>query len=94
MQSLPDYLFPLFWDVDVKKFYPAKFPEYTVSRILEFGDERAVSWMKEFYSFDQIVDVIKSDHRLTSKSANFWALIYNISKREVATLKKEDIKRL
>jgi hypothetical protein len=46
--------------------------------VLEFGDKQAVKWMKETFSEGQIPEVIRTERRLSRKSANFWALVYHI----------------
>lgn len=83
---IPNNLIPFFWDVDTREFDPAAYPEYTISRILEFGDPEAVSWMRATFSEKQIRAVIRNERRLSRKSANFWALIYDIPARDVAAL--------
>lgn len=88
MQKIPEHLYPLFWDVDINKFNPTEYPQYTIGRILEFGDEKAIAWMKETFSITQVKGVITSEHRLSPRSANFWALIFDVPSNEVAALKK------
>lgn len=84
---IPQSLRPLFWDVNPENFNPASYPEYTIARILEYGDERAVAWLKETFPQTEIKDVIRREQRLSRKSANFWALVYQIPPEEVAALK-------
>jgi len=84
---IPQYLRPFFWDVNVAQFDPQSYPEYTIARILEYGDEPAVSWLKEAFAEDQIRRVICTERRLSRKSATFWALVYQIPRSEVAALK-------
>ena len=40
---IPSELHPLFWDIDLASFQPEANPDYTISRILELGDDTAVS---------------------------------------------------
>ncbi len=75
-----------FWDINPRTFDPLSYPLYTIARLLEFGDERAVEWMRQTFSQDQIREVIRSERRLSRRSANFWALVYGISAGEVAAL--------
>lgn len=84
---IPQYLQTLFWDTNVDNFNPAEFPEYTVSRVLEYGDRDAVAWLRQTFPEAQIVKVLRTERRLSRKSANFWALIYRISPDDVAALK-------
>ena len=83
---IPQYLHPLFWDVNPDNFNPAAYPDYTIARVLELGDENAVKWMKATFSEADIKRVITTEHRLSRKSANFWALVYGIAPDDVAAL--------
>jgi hypothetical protein len=83
---IPKHLYPLFWDVNLDNFNPTIYPDYSIGRVLEFGDERAVAWMKETFSEAEIKRVIRTEGRLSKKSANFWALVYKIAADEVAAL--------
>lgn len=86
MNKLPENLNTLFWDINVQNFYPVDYPEYSISRILEIGDEHAFAWLKENFSEKQIANVIKSNKQLSKKSSNFWAIVYGIPAEEVASL--------
>lgn len=84
---IPKYLRTLFWDTNLDNFNPAAFPAYTITRVLEYGDRDAVVWLRETFSDAQIVEVLRGERRLSRKSANFWALIFGISRDEVAAFK-------
>jgi len=84
---IPQHLYPLFWDVNLDNFNPTAYPEYTIARVLELGDENAVKWMKETFSEADIRRVIATERRLSRKSANFWALAYGIAPNDVAALR-------
>lgn len=83
---IPQGLRPLFWDTNLDNFNPAAYPVYTIARILEFGDQMAIAWLRETFSEPQVVKVLRTERRLSRKSANFWALIYHIPPEEVAAL--------
>lgn len=87
MYMIPQHLYSLFWDVNLDAFSPTAYPDYTIARILEFGDERAVAWMRETFSEAEIMRVLRTERRLSRKSANFWALLYGIASHEVEALK-------
>jgi hypothetical protein len=78
---IPHDLRPLFWDTNIENFNPADYPAYTIARVLEFGDEKAIAWLKATFSESQIVEVVRTERRLSRKSANFWALVYNTAAR-------------
>jgi hypothetical protein len=83
---VPSHLHTLFWDVDVSAFEPSEYPDYTILRVLELGDEDAVRWLRTTFSEEQILKVLRTNRRLSRKSANFWALIYRIPADAVAAL--------
>jgi hypothetical protein len=84
---IPQKLRALFWDVGSQAFDPVAFADYTIFRVLEYGDEEAVAWLREAFSEDAIKKVISNEQRLSRRSANFWALAYQIPPNEVAALK-------
>jgi len=88
MNKIPKYLQHLFWDIDTDSFDPVEYPQYTIVRVLEFGNERSIEWLRKTFEEAQIKSVIKMGRQLTSKSANFWALIFGISRDEILSLKK------
>lgn len=83
---VPSNLQTLFWDTNLDTFNPAEYPDYTILRVLEYGDKAAVAWMRATFSEDAIRRVIRTERRLSPKSANFWALIYRIPRGDVAAL--------
>jgi hypothetical protein len=82
------HLHALFWDADLDVFEPAAYPDYSIFRVLEFGDEGAVAWMRQTFSETEIRRVLREEHRLSPKSANFWALVYGVAAPEVASLRE------
>lgn len=86
---VPFHLRSFFWDVKVSDFDPLQYPQYTIFRLLEYGDEQAVVWLRETFSEEQIKDVVLVERRLSPRSANFWALFYEIPSREVAGLRHQ-----
>jgi hypothetical protein len=83
---IPSYLEALFWDTDLASFEPGQYPDFTIFRVLEYGDERALAWLREAFPESEIRRVLRSERRLSRKSANFWALVFGVPFREVAAL--------
>jgi hypothetical protein len=83
---VPKELAALFWDTAGGAFNPDEYPDYTILRILELGDDAAVAWMRETFAEDEIRRVVRTERRLSPKSATFWALIYGIPEAQVAAL--------
>jgi len=83
---IPRYLHPLFWDTNLENFRPKDHPDYTIFRVLEFGDQEALAWLRETFSEAEISRVLRTERRLSRKSATFWALVFGVPSREVAAL--------
>jgi hypothetical protein len=73
---LPRYIKKYFWDIDTYVLNLKKYKKYVIERILEMGDEKAVFWMKNFFSSRDIRDVIKESKRLSPLSLNYWRLVF------------------
>ena len=63
-----------FWDVSPAKLDPQAHKKYIIERILDMGDDPAVSWLRRTYSKADILQVIEKSRRLSAKSKNFWKL--------------------
>ena len=83
---IPSNLQTLFWDTNLETFKPEAYPDYTIYRVLELGDDEAVTWLRQTFSEPEIRRVLSTERRLSPKSANFWALVYGVPSREVAAL--------
>ena len=83
---IPRQLRVLFWDTNPETCNPTAYPDYTILRVLEYGDEEAVNWMQGIFSEAEIRRVLCTERRLTRKSANFWAMVYGVPSGQVAAL--------
>ena len=88
MKNIPQFLEKYFWDVSFSELRKEKYPEFIIERILENGDKKAIRWMKNNFSSEQIKEKILSSKNLSPKSANFWRIIYNLDKSKILCLKK------
>jgi len=86
---IPQHLGHLFWDTNLDSFDPLAHPEYTIGRVLEWGDRDAIAWLRAIFSEGQIAGVVRTERRLSRRSANFWALVYRIPSDQVAALNPE-----
>lgn len=84
--KIPPHLRLLFWDTDLEAFDPLEYPVYTIERVLELGDEPAVSWLRGVFPQDRILDVLRTDRRLTPFSATFWAAFFEVPFEDIAAL--------
>jgi hypothetical protein len=50
-------------------------------------------WLKATFPEAEIKKVIREDHRLSPKSATYWALVYEIPAEQVAALSYQPASR-
>lgn len=94
MNNLPDSLKKYFWDVDFTELKPQGRQVYIIKRILEYGDRWAVKWMFKNFKKSEIKNALCNFRGYSQKSANFWAFILDIPKKEVLCLKMRSSKAL
>lgn len=86
--KLPAFLKRYFWDVPFAELHPRRSRTFVLERILEYGDQRAVRWMDEQFDQRAIRETVARSQRLSVRSANFWASVYNLRRPEVRCLSK------
>ena len=88
MELIPKFLKKYFWDVDFPKLDKKNYSQFIIERILEYGDERAIKWMRENFKLNQIKNVLQQSKNLSRKSANFWRFIFSLNKNKILCLRK------
>ncbi|HTP89113.1 MAG TPA: hypothetical protein VMJ34_19310 [Bryobacteraceae bacterium] len=83
---VPNELATLFWDTNLADFNPAAHPDYTILRVLEYGDTAADHWLQQQFSDAEIRRVLSTERRLSPKSATFWGLVYDVPPDRIAAL--------
>lgn len=73
---IPRHLHSFFWDTNFDNFDAHSHPQYTIFRLPEYGDDDAVAWMRQTFSQEEIISILRSERRLSARSANFWALVW------------------
>ena len=67
----------LFWDVDPKTIDPEKHARYIIERVMEFGNDREVRWVSQYYTKRKIRDVVKRARGVMhQRSKNLWLLVF------------------
>ena len=90
VSMVPQHIRLMFWDANLDELDPTAYPFYAIERVLEYGDEEAVGWMRRTFTEEQILDVLRTDRRLTPLSATFWAFTFGVRARDVAALRGDD----
>lgn len=92
MTKLPKFLKKYFWDVDFRAINFEERRVFILRRLLDYGDEKAVSWVYKYYKPIEMKNVLQNFRGLSQKSANFWAFLLGVSKKDVLCLKKRLLK--
>lgn len=72
----------LFWDIDPKSIDLKKHRQYIIERILDFGTDREVQWVRKKYSPQVLKKIVISSRSLSPKSKNFWAILLNLNRNK------------
>ncbi len=65
----------LFWDTDPKKLDVQKHAKYIIERIMDFGNDDEVRWMRQQYSKQLLAQVCQKSKELHTSSRNLWTLL-------------------
>lgn len=65
----------LFWDTDPKKIDLHKNAKYIIERIMDFGNDEDVRWMRSYYPKSLLAKVVKTSKVLQENSRTLWTLL-------------------
>ena len=65
----------LFWDVNPENIDVEKNALYVIERVLDFGRDKEVRWVWDFYDKSLIQEVVDNPRRLRSRTKNLWRLV-------------------
>jgi len=86
--ALPAFLKRYFWDVAFRQMDRDRSRPLIIERILEYGDPKAVRWLREHVEAMAIREVLQQSPNLSARSANFWARRYRVDHRRVRCLSR------
>jgi len=86
--KLPEFLRSYFWDVKFEDLDLKKSRTFILKRVLDRGDTKALSWVRQNYTNQEIEKLLLTTRDISPKTANFWALFLGIDKRKVVCLQK------
>lgn len=93
-KELPKFLKNYFWDTDFKEIGLKENKVYILKRILNYGDQRSVSWMFDNFKKSEIKNALSNFRGYSQKSANYWVLVLDLPRKEVLCLKKRSLGEL
>ena len=65
----------LFWDTNPKNINTRENAVYVIERILEFGNDKEVRWLWQFYKPSLIKKVVGNSRSLNAKTKKLWELL-------------------
>jgi len=83
---VPKHIKTFIWDTPKENLESLKNPRFIIERIAEYGDFTAINWLKSSYAPEEIISSVQSSRYLSPKSANFFALLFQIPKSSIFAL--------
>lgn len=65
----------LFWDTNPKKIDTKKNAQYIIERVLDFGKDKEVRWLYNFYDKSLLKKIVAKSRSLRSRTKNLWMLL-------------------
>ena len=81
---MPIELKKYFWDTDFEKLDIQKNKEYIIARLYCYGDLKAIRWVNNTYSKEDIKETAKHRRDLKPIVANYLRQQFNLKKEEMA----------
>ncbi|MBC7251249.1 MAG: hypothetical protein H5T62_13295 [Anaerolineae bacterium] len=86
--ELPEFLRPLFWEVDFDRLRIQGHERYIIERVLEYGDDQAIRWLYHAFGPQSIADVVRRSRKISRNTGTLWALILDIPRDQMQCLSK------
>jgi hypothetical protein len=70
----------LFWDaenIDIKRH-----SDYVIARVLDFGDEKDLKKLREIFSDDDLISVLRKRRGLLPMTRRYWSLYFGVDLKE------------
>jgi len=80
---LPGFLKPYFWEVNLADLRLPDQQTFIIERILEYGDDQAIGWLRATFPAEIIADVVRCSRRISRNTANLWALVLDIPREDI-----------
>jgi hypothetical protein len=65
-----------FWDTDFNHVINRPTSKFTLERIMNFGNLKALRWLLNYVPKKAILNVLKTSRDLEPKTRNFWQMVY------------------
>lgn len=88
MKSIPGFIASYLWDVKTDDLVPQKHADFIIERVLEYGDEKSLIWLKKKFSREKIISILTKSKRISPKTGNFYAIYYNLPKEQLLCIQQ------
>ncbi len=65
----------LFWDTDPKNIDMQKNARYIIERVLDFGNDKEVKFIWDFYDRNLLKDVVEHSRSIRPRTRSLWTLL-------------------
>ena len=65
----------LFWDTNPDNIDLEKNAQYVIERVLDFGNDKEVRWLRSFYDLSIIKKIVIKSRCLRPETKNLWTLL-------------------
>jgi len=82
--TVPSYAEPFFWSYHVGMLDIEVHKTLIITHILNIGSEKAVRWLQDTYTSEEITEVMKASVKTAwdKKSLALWSLVYGVTPKE------------
>jgi len=81
----------LFWDAE--NIDTGRHADYVIARVLDFGDEKDLKKLREIYSDDELINVIRTRRGLLPITKRFWSVYFNMALREEGDVSRSALRK-
>ena len=81
--ALPSFLKRFFWEVEFENVKLPGHETYVIERLLEYGNDDAIRWVKKTFPRETIATVVRKSRVISRRTANLWALVFDIPREEI-----------
>ena len=91
--SIPASIAPYLWDTPIDDLSYDKHYAFIIERVLEYGDMEALIWLNETFDIGKIKEVLCTSKRISARTGNFYARIYQVDHTDLTCLQKPYIQK-
>jgi len=83
MPALPEFLRPIFWEVDFESLRVDGREACILERVLEHGDDQAIRRLRRTFPDEEIAEVLRRSRGIPPDTADLWSLVLRIPREEI-----------